>query len=290
MSEDENISEEKFKEQIANSKEEAHDTTSQEQPVELTQLQTRNAELQTEKMEVHHHPNVEKKNFKEYLLEGLMIFLAVTLGFFAENIREHITDEEKTKVFAASLYQDFKTDSISLTQLKIYTDEKIRNIDSLNFFIHQFKNRTNDSNLYRCVIYLISTAPFDNITGAYEQIKNTGSLRLFNQELINNLNSYEATALKLKQMEDWENKVLYEQVFPKAGEMFNFNVFDDLRNKGAIINEMYFRNKNEESVGVFLNQSIVIKHLRERQLLVQKILLQKTTQILSYLNKEYHLK
>lgn len=39
-------------------------------------------------MEVHHHPHVEKKNFKEYFLEFLMIFLAVTLGFFAESLRE----------------------------------------------------------------------------------------------------------------------------------------------------------------------------------------------------------
>jgi len=31
-------------------------------------------------MEVHHHPHVEKKNFKEYFLEFLMIFLAVTMG------------------------------------------------------------------------------------------------------------------------------------------------------------------------------------------------------------------
>ncbi len=34
-------------------------------------------------MEVHHHPHVEKKSFKEYFLEGLMIFLAVTMGFIA---------------------------------------------------------------------------------------------------------------------------------------------------------------------------------------------------------------
>ena len=34
-------------------------------------------------MEVHHHPDVEKKGLKEYILEGLMIFLAVTMGFFA---------------------------------------------------------------------------------------------------------------------------------------------------------------------------------------------------------------
>jgi hypothetical protein len=41
-------------------------------------------------MEVHHHPDLhhEKKKFKEYLLEFVMIFLAVTLGFFAETIRE----------------------------------------------------------------------------------------------------------------------------------------------------------------------------------------------------------
>ena len=43
-------------------------------------------------MEVHHHPHVEKKNFKEYFLEFLMIFLAVTMGFIAENVRERITE------------------------------------------------------------------------------------------------------------------------------------------------------------------------------------------------------
>jgi hypothetical protein len=34
-----------------------------------------------EKMEVHHHPEVEKKGFKAHLLEGLMNFIAVTMGF-----------------------------------------------------------------------------------------------------------------------------------------------------------------------------------------------------------------
>ena len=45
-------------------------------------------------MEVHHHPHVEKKNFKQYFLEFLMIFLAVTLGFFAENVREQRNNRE----------------------------------------------------------------------------------------------------------------------------------------------------------------------------------------------------
>ena len=50
-------------------------------------------------MEVHHHPDVHHKarRFKEYFLEFLMIFLAVTMGFFAENIqaKTYLTGREK---------------------------------------------------------------------------------------------------------------------------------------------------------------------------------------------------
>ena len=50
-------------------------------------------------MEVHHHPHVEKKSFKEYFLEFVMIFLAVTMGFFAESLREHINDNQKREQY-----------------------------------------------------------------------------------------------------------------------------------------------------------------------------------------------
>ena len=71
-------------------------------------------------MEVHHHPKVEKKNFKEYLLEGLMIFIAVTIGFFAEKIRENISDREKEKDLMQSLIIDLKEDSATIeNQIRI---------------------------------------------------------------------------------------------------------------------------------------------------------------------------
>src|ERR1700731_4697152 len=49
---------------------------------------TYNTQPATNTMEVHHHPDLhhEKKPWKEYFLEFLMIFLAVTMGFFAETI------------------------------------------------------------------------------------------------------------------------------------------------------------------------------------------------------------
>jgi hypothetical protein len=67
-------------------------------------------------MEVHHHPHVEKKRFKEYFLEFEMIFLAVTLGFFAENIREKITDKAIEKEYMESLVSDLKADTSAISQ------------------------------------------------------------------------------------------------------------------------------------------------------------------------------
>jgi len=67
-------------------------------------------------MEVHHHPHVEKKGLKEYFLEFLMIFLAVTLGFFAENIREKISNKAIENEYMESLVSDLKADTSAISQ------------------------------------------------------------------------------------------------------------------------------------------------------------------------------
>ena len=49
-------------------------------------------------MEVHHpHHSDHQKKWSELLLEFFMLFLAVTLGFFAENIRESIAAKHRKK-------------------------------------------------------------------------------------------------------------------------------------------------------------------------------------------------
>ena len=50
-------------------------------------------------MEVAHHPDLhhKPKPWKEYFLEFLMIFLAVSMGFLAESLREHIVEKKREK-------------------------------------------------------------------------------------------------------------------------------------------------------------------------------------------------
>ncbi len=92
---------------------------SENPPAEIippTDSETINPNHETENMEVHHHPDLhhKKKHWKEYFLEFLMIFLAATMGFFAESYREHLSDRHKEKEYIKSMVEDLKTDAAFL--------------------------------------------------------------------------------------------------------------------------------------------------------------------------------
>jgi len=60
--------------------------------------------LQPENMEVHHHGHVhERKKWKEYLFQFLMLILAVFCGFLAEYQLEQTIEKHKEKDFAIQL-------------------------------------------------------------------------------------------------------------------------------------------------------------------------------------------
>src|SRR5271154_4280248 len=87
----------------------------------------------TKNMEVHHHPDLHHKvkPWKQYLLEGLMIFLAVTMGFFAESLREHIADREKENQYMQAMVGDLQKDTIEINSEMIYAGKVMNGLDSL---------------------------------------------------------------------------------------------------------------------------------------------------------------
>src|SRR3569623_1301600 len=98
-------------------------------------------------MEVHHHPDLhhKEKPWKEYLLEGLMIFIAVTLGFFAESLREHMAKNEKEHQVIASLVRSLKTDTAELSKrVNIYMPAHNRWTDSANKYFDSLALKGNE--------------------------------------------------------------------------------------------------------------------------------------------------
>ncbi len=169
-------------------------------------------------MEVHHHPHVEKKRFKEYFLEFLMIFLAVTMGFIAENIRETFNDKRNIHQLAISLMNDLKMDTTQLTVLMQYNNLKIKQLGSLHAVLQQPKDKINYLDLQRLVVGATLVFNFVPSAGTISEIKSTGILRLFSAtKILKLINSYESLISSTKYIENWE--IDYSRKYIEEGFM-----------------------------------------------------------------------
>ena len=87
-------------------------------------------------MEVHHaHHPAHKKKISEYFLEFFMLFFAVTLGFFAENQREHYIEGLREKQYMESFLEDIAQDKVQIAKTIDYTTTQIKYLDTaINIF------------------------------------------------------------------------------------------------------------------------------------------------------------
>ena len=75
-------------------------------------------------MEVHHHSH-KPKNWKEHITEFVMLFAAVTLGFFAENIREHQVINHRIEQNKIAIFKDLQADSSEIARVLDVEDNSI---------------------------------------------------------------------------------------------------------------------------------------------------------------------
>jgi hypothetical protein len=186
MNEEKNIEERPEDGKPKNLEENPGENISPPESIEQTETEINKSGITTsdiQNMEVHHHPHVEKKNFKEYLLEGLMIFVAVTLGFFAEGIRENITDSTKENEYILSMMQDLRDDRNSIAntinQLTVITKD-------LDTMLMELKNGTPNvvtlNHIVSSRFWLYEGFSYNNRT--VQQLKNAGNFRLLKNEAV----------------------------------------------------------------------------------------------------------
>ena len=127
-------------------------------------------------MEVHHpHHPTHKKDLKEYLTEFIMLFTAVTLGFFAENLREIYVEKERSHEFVSRFEVDLKNNIHFLDSL-IKSDNDIEYlIDTAMIGLIQSTDSYDLTFFYDNVH---SASPrFLSKNDTYEQMKSSGALR-----------------------------------------------------------------------------------------------------------------
>jgi hypothetical protein len=176
-------------------------------------------------MEVHHHPQVERKNFKEYFLEFLMIFLAVTMGFFAESLREDINDRAKAKEYIQSFYEDLKTDTAKISEILHFDDEKINGLSNIaNCYDTVLQNTQSSSCLFHIMKNTISNMPFQITDRTLQQLTNAGGFRLLQKQDADRITRYlkdfnyirDFQSTGYQQAEDEVRKILSQVINVKA--------------------------------------------------------------------------
>ena len=158
-------------------------------------------------MEVHHHPDIhhKRKKFKEYIIEFIMIFLAVTLGFFAEALRENISERSRAKEYALMLLKDVISDTIELHTTMARYQSYISSIDTLKQLRRSEKDKMTDVDFfYYCSpVFLAGRMPFNDAT--LQQVKNSGNLRLFHSlKLKEKISDYDNITRKFALRQDFE--------------------------------------------------------------------------------------
>ena len=68
---------------------------------------------------------------RKHFIEFVLIFSAIVLGFFAENLREYYTDKASEKEFIISLAENLKADSVVYVKRDAALQERIVWMDTL---------------------------------------------------------------------------------------------------------------------------------------------------------------
>jgi hypothetical protein len=159
-------------------------------------------------MEVHHHPNVEKKGLKEYFLEFLMIFLAVTLGFFAENIREKITEHKRAKIYAGTMINDLRTDTSALKAYINYWNYASKNVDTLFQLLSEAEPAQIPSGkLYWYGLFGGAPTIFISNDATFQEMKSAGALSYFNNNVAQKISQYDQLTRRMRVYDDQDARI-----------------------------------------------------------------------------------
>ena len=245
-------------------------------------------------MEVHHHPHAEKKNYKEYLLEGLMIFIAVTMGFFAEKIRENISDREKEKDLMQSLIIDLKEDSATIeNQVKTSQQRQVYS-DSLIKIVHDGNVINNSACFYYYGRITARWSAFSNNSRSVDEMKNGGLFRVIkNDNVVKQLMAYYAYIPQIKNLED--RQVVVDNEYRKiAVQVFDPYIFNQMLNVADTIDRpkadtllLTTDKKTLLALAGWAHYSISNRHATTE---AEKKLLAKGEELITLVKKEYHLK
>jgi hypothetical protein len=240
-------------------------------------------------MEVHHHSHTSRKKWTHYFWEFLMLFLAVFCGFLAENEREHMIEHKRAKQFARSLLSDLKADTSALNTAMGFGNRKIEAAGNLITLIEQPRQKWNDTLIYAHASSVGRYRPFGHNSGTYEQMKASGSLRYFNQELTDLLNQYDVQAKKTEVRDHIHLNYASNMYNPFLMQLIDIRAAIQIQDGAVVSHSLVFRKTDNETIAMWINYASVVQSTQQRTIVEYDNMLARAKQVIEVLKREYHL-
>jgi len=243
---------------------------------------------ETEDMEVHKHPHhvTHKKKWGEYLLEFFMLFLAVFLGFIAENQREHIVEHQREKKFARRLLSDLRQDSIFFqTGIKLLEERQKAHNRFLKIMTDPVQ--ATDSAVMRGFVPLLRGPSNEFTTATYSQMKTSGSLRYIgNDNLTTSLQEYYDVLLAKASDSEGADKFFGDYIIPYMIKHFRFQ---DFKSSDGSSPRTKLLDRSAESDQELINIMGVWSSNCDTRLDLQRPAQKQMLELIKLIKKEYHL-
>jgi hypothetical protein len=243
-------------------------------------------------MEVHAHTHTERKRFKHYLWEFLMLFLAVFCGFLAENIREQSVERHREKQFIESFIEDLKTDTASIRQILDFRKQKKERMDSLMLLLSSGQIKGHENELYFFGRTLVRGNRFQSNDRTITQLKNSGSLRLIrNEQAADSMISYQKLVEYIYYNQE-DDRMERRSADPLLSRMFNSFVLNSMVTADGInrpVGNPPLRSYDpaiQQDIAYYINQLEGSNFMIEGRL---ELLNDKAKNMIVFLKKEYHL-
>lgn len=251
----------------------------------------------------HHLHKAPSHGWKHYFFEFLMLFLAVSLGFFVENQREHYVEHQRANEFAKSLVQDLQNDTTSINIQKKSSEIFVAITDSLLSLSERNLEGRNAAEFSFYTRFMYWTAPIIWSRATFEQIKNSGSLRYFkNYQLLEKLMKYNVLVNDV-QSESENNQIRGNMLLNQINDIIDPTFHHDvskymllaLDTMSREVMENFFSAKVEplENKRSQIRQMLNMIIVQQRNLRFNNARLQRTkelaNELISDLKKEYHI-
>ena len=221
-----------------------------------------------------------------------MLFLAVTLGFFVENQREHYIEHKRGLQYIRSFVEDLKTDTSRFSIVIKGFAKKEAQLDQLYLCNDSIRLNKGPSDCIRNIY--AATIGYDDLIytdRTLQQLKNAGGLRLLEEEDADSIILYDQLLRYLLKVESSSLQEMQTRVRASRNSVFAYSEITETSwSKGTQPEKVDLISSDKELLNRFFNEVMVYRFACRFQFRQTIRLREKAVALIKFYSEKYHLK